>query len=125
MFATYSLNIHRLLTQNIHRRPNMHVNISRTFREYWSAIYGYVYGIIAEYLLAICENSSQQCIFSVGDMNLHAPKQGKVKLASVCLQRFSSIVVQRCLIIGLYYFSLKQVYNGKCITAVSADRGSL
>ena len=63
MFATYSLNIHRLLTQNIRRRPNMHVNISRTFREYWSAIYGYVYGIIAEYLLAIRENSSQQCIF--------------------------------------------------------------
>ena len=39
------------------------VNISLTFREYWSAIYSYVYGTIAEYSLAIRENSSRQCIF--------------------------------------------------------------
>ena len=32
------------------------------------------------------------------------------------------LLFQRCIIIGIYHFSLKQVYNGKCTTAV---RGSL
>ena len=34
------------------------------------------------------------------------------------------LMFQRCIIIGLYYFSLKPVNNGKCITA-DTDRGSL
>ena len=29
------------------------------------------------------------------------------------------LMFQRCIIIGLYYFSLKQINNDKCITAVS------
>ena len=52
MSATYSLNIRRLLTQSIRRRPNLHVKSERC-------------RIIAEYLLAVCENCSRQCIFSV------------------------------------------------------------
>ena len=41
-----------------------------------------------------------------------------------CCEILSPVVLLflRCIIIGLYYFSLKQVNNGKCITAV---RGSL
>ena len=50
MFATYSLNIHRLLTQSIRRRPNLHVKNEHR-------------RIIAEFLLAVCENCSRQCIF--------------------------------------------------------------
>ena len=34
-------------------------------------------------------------------------------------------VFQRCIIIGLYYFSLKQVNNGKCITAVRGISGHI
>ena len=40
MFATYSLNIRRLLTQSIRRRPNLHVKSEHR-------------RIIAEYLLAV------------------------------------------------------------------------
>ena len=50
MFATYSLNIRRLLTQSIRRRPNLHVKSEHR-------------RIIAEYSLAVRENCSLQCIF--------------------------------------------------------------
>ena len=33
------------------------------------------------------------------------------------------LMFQRCIIIGLYYFLLKQVNNGKCITAVRGGLG--
>ena len=52
MFATYSLNIRRLLTQSIRRRPNLHVKSEH-------------HKIIAEYLLAVHENCLRQCIFSI------------------------------------------------------------
>ena len=41
------------------------VNISRAIREYWSAIFGYVYRIIAEYLLAIRKIVCGSSFFSV------------------------------------------------------------
>ena len=50
MFATYSLNIRRLFTQSIRRRPNLHMKSEHR-------------RIIAEYWLAVCENCSRQCIF--------------------------------------------------------------
>ena len=50
MFTTYLLNIRRLLTQSTHRRPNLHVKSEHR-------------RIIAEYLLAVRKNCSQQCIF--------------------------------------------------------------
>ena len=50
MFATYSLNIRRLLSQSIRRRPNLHLK-SEHLR------------IIAENSLAVRENCSRQCIF--------------------------------------------------------------
>ena len=50
MFATYSLNIRRLLTQSIRRRPNLHVKSEHR-------------RIIAEYSLAVRKNCSRQCIF--------------------------------------------------------------
>ena len=49
MFATYSQNIHRLLTQSIRRRPNLHVKSEHR-------------RIIPEYSLAVRENCSRQCI---------------------------------------------------------------
>ena len=33
------------------------------------------------------------------------------------------LVFERCVLKGLYYFSLKQVNNGKCITAVRGILG--
>ena len=65
MFATYSLNICRLLTQSIRRRPNLHVksehlvNIPRIL----VSLLRYVYRTIAEYSLAVRKNCSRQCIF--------------------------------------------------------------
>ena len=65
MFATYSLNIRRLLTQSIRRRPNLHVksehltNIPRILVSHIR----YVYRTIAEYSLAVRENCSLQYIF--------------------------------------------------------------
>ena len=50
MFATYWLNIRRLLTQSIRRRPNLHVKNEHR-------------RIIAEYSLAVRENSLRQRIF--------------------------------------------------------------
>ena len=50
MFATYSLNIRRLLTLSIRCRPNLHVKNEHR-------------RIIAEYSLAVRENCSWHCIF--------------------------------------------------------------
>ena len=50
MFATYSLNIRRLLTQSIRHRPNLNVKNEHG-------------RIIAEYSLAFRENCSRQRIF--------------------------------------------------------------
>ena len=66
MFATYSLNIRRLLTQSIRGRPNLHVksehlaNIPRILASHIK----YVYRTIAEYSLAVRESCLRQCIFS-------------------------------------------------------------
>ena len=55
MFAIYSLNIHRLLTQSIRSKPNLHVksehlaNIPRIL----VSLLRYVYRTIAEYSLAV------------------------------------------------------------------------
>ena len=67
MFATYSLNIRRLLTQSIRGRPNLHVksehlaNIPRIL----VSLLRYVYQTIAEYSLAVRKNCSGSAFFSV------------------------------------------------------------
>ena len=42
----------------------------------------------------------------------------RFKSPSVYMYSCLLLTFQRCILTGLYYFSLKQVNNGKCITAV-------
>ena len=56
-------------------------------------------------------------------LNLMSLKKKKVYVLN-CVYLDSDVysmqvlMFQRCIIIGLYYFSLKKVNNGNCITAV-------